>query len=168
MILSFFISILTTLTPSLAAENEELQKALNNSSTYKEMKLLNKSDFDEDVVRLFRNIKNSAPGKTHGDFNGDKKKDTAFLVKSKKEVLALIALREKGKVLLIKVDSWPRNPKSNLEDTYLSLLPSNKVNFKLKKISQKRDLIQIETYLGSVKAYYLYEGKAYPYKGEVP
>lgn len=152
---------------SLALDGSLLKEALEKSS-YKKMKPLQKKDFDEDVVRLFRHIENSSPEKITGDFNGDEKEDLVLLVRSSKEVFALLAIQDKKNISLIKVDSWEINPKSNLEDTYLSLLPQNKANFEGKKITKKRDLIQIETYLGSVKAFFYHDGKIYPYKGNIP
>lgn len=137
-------------------------------STFKNMKPMSNEHFPSEVLELFKNDKDAAPGLIFGDFNGDSKKDACLLLRSNNQIVAVAVISKNDSFELVEVDRWTADRQAPLERTYLSLLDKKKVNFNGKEVSKKRDLIQIETYLGAVKALYIFDSKAYQYKGLVP
>lgn len=147
--------------------SEELKSKLSKSR-YKNLKPMSKEQFSPDAVDLFKSDKKASPALLFGDFNGDKTTDAGLLLYSPSEIVALAVLIKDQKDLeLVEVSRWERNKQGPLESTYLSLLEREKVQFSKKKITP-RDLIQVETYLGAVKAFYIFNGKSHSYKGLVP
>lgn len=144
-------------------------------STVKALKALGLGDFSpvlkdrysEDIHSLF-DEPGAAPQLMFGDFNGDGKKDAVVIFENKTDNAAVLFIEENGKMKAFKVDRWKKDTASKTEMTYLSLLSAAEGRFELGKVKTKRDLIQIETYMGAVNAFYFDGGKLVPYKGKVP
>ena len=123
--------------------------------------------YGEDIHSLF-DQPGTAPHLMFGDFNGDKTKDAVAMFENKSENAAVLFVEENGKMKAFKIDRWKKDPASESEMTYLSLLAAAEGRFELSKVKSKRDLIQIETYMGAVNAFYFDGGKIVSYKGKVP
>ncbi|HAG91766.1 MAG TPA: hypothetical protein DCL41_07835 [Bdellovibrionales bacterium] len=156
--------------PKISEKGEvELSKTLKmelQKGSLKAYEPIPYGEFSEKARDLFELP--DTPGMAKGDFNGDGEVDAFVLLQSKKEVKAVLILGGKSHSKIGPFKVGQRNKEEATHTTYLSLLAQKDVHFKNKKIKSKRDLIQVETYLGAVLPYY-FDGKEFKeYTGEVP
>lgn len=147
---SIFFSVM--ITQSFADVDPSIKKVLDKNSELKK-------DFDKKVVNLFtKRGKGENPAYTKGDFDGDGQQDlVALVVKKNKEYVCVFA---KG---LSKGKNCQPLQKSPLR--YLSKIPQSDAKFKTE--IQRRDLYQVEVYLGFTEAYYVNKGEIHVFDGEI-
>lgn len=161
------------LLPSLKSDGtikvpDNLQKNFNKIALAK-FKPLENRDFTDKSLALFKEDKDSSPALLFGDFNGDQVKDACLLLTDSLQIVPVLILSNPNKeITVFKMESWDKEKNGQLESTYLSLLAQGEVKFSNRKVKSKRDLIQVETYLGAVNAYFFDGKKVQPYKGVVP
>ena len=141
-----------------------------------QMKIYSIKDFHKSIQLLFANSKNDSPMGFLADFNGDHLQDLALMTYDQNSSYILIFLNSLTELQVVTVEKTPYiNPKKvktvfyQSEDTglisYISLLAQKDIQWK-KNSKQQRDLIQLETYLGSTLAYYYDGTKMVAYKGQ--
>jgi hypothetical protein len=145
-------------------------------------KIYASKDFAPSVIGLFKDSKDSIPMGVVGDFNGDKKQDVAVLGHSGKKEIAVLLLNE-GKTykpIVARTNDYKKPssvtiPAGELgsEETglgfYLGVEKAADLNFKKSpNTPSSRDGLQLETYGGDTRLYYLdKKNKLKEYKGLV-
>lgn len=115
-----------------------------------------KTDYTEGVEKLLGPKIN--PSKVRGDFNCDGKPDQVILVsKGTKDFMVFFTSNSSGFSKSLK-----KIPKSDI--TYLSTVAKDQIKSGLPK-GQKCDLVQLETFYGPTKAFFVQGGKAVEFKG---
>lgn len=129
------------------------------------VKLLTYSEFSEGVQSLFNDLAGVSPIAFSSDFNGDGNLDLAVIAGNNDKIYALALIAKEKVYEVLVLDQWPRN-KEGGETTYVTRLTSDRVRVKKGSKRKAQDVIQVETYLGAVNAFFIKDFKAIPYRGE--
>lgn len=160
--------------------SDEIKKALKVYNH--RFRMYNMNDYILSVREMYKNAKpseaNELPMAITGDFNADGKRDIVIAGRDGIHNLFILFVSENNKYKPVtvykekyqppkhnKAETDIRNPEYGLNQ-YLSLLAKKYVQLSSDSKFKPRDFIQVETYLGTTKAFYYKDGKIIEYKGQ--